>query len=83
MNRLRYLVSKNKNNITITDIQPGFVDTAMAQGENLFWVASPEKAATQIYTAILKKKNHAYVTKRWRLIAWVLKILPDFIYNRL
>ena len=80
---LRYLVKKNNKNITITDIQPGFVDTAMAQGEGLFWVATPEKAVDQIFTAIKKKKNHAYITKRWRLIAWVLKILPDFIYNKL
>lgn len=79
----RYLVKKNNKNITITDIQPGFVDTAMAQGEGLFWVATQEKAADQIFTAIKKKKKHTYITKRWRLIAWVLKILPDFVYNRL
>ncbi len=80
---LRYLLSKNKKKITITDIQPGFIDTAMAQGEGLFWVASPEKAATQIYNAIKKNRKHSYITKRWRLIGWVLKIMPDFIYNKL
>jgi hypothetical protein len=43
--------------ITITDIQPGFVDTAMAQGEGLFWVASPEQAAKQIYQSIEERKS--------------------------
>jgi short-subunit dehydrogenase len=62
--------------ITITDIRAGFVDTAMAQGPGIFWMASPEKAARQIYHAITKKKACAYVTRRWRLIAWLLKILP-------
>lgn len=71
---LRKKVKKLKLPITITDIKPGFVDTAMAQGENLFWVSSPQKAAKQIFRVINKRKNHAYITKRWRLIAWLLKI---------
>jgi len=80
---LRYLISKSGLPITITDIQPGFIDTAMAQGDGLFWVTSPEKAAGQIYGALKKKKKHAYVTKRWRLIAWVLKCLPEALYNKM
>jgi short-subunit dehydrogenase len=80
---LRYKVSKMGLPIAVTDIQPGFVDTEMAKGEGLFWVASPQMAASQIHEAIKKKRKHAYITKRWRLIAWLLKIMPDFIYNRL
>jgi hypothetical protein len=34
--------------IVVTDVQPGFVDTAMAKADTLFWVASPQKAARQI-----------------------------------
>jgi len=68
--------------IHITDVQPGLVDTAMAKGDGLFWVQPPPKAAAQIMTAIRRKKRHAYVTRRWRLIAWALKILPDALYNR-
>ena len=80
---LRYIIAKSNNNIVVTDVQPGFVDTAMAQGEGLFWVASSQKAAAQIYWAIRKKKKHAYITKRWRLIAWALKVMPDVLYNKL
>lgn len=69
--------------IAITEIRPGFVDTRMAKGEGLFWVQPPRKAALQIYHAIRKRKKMAYVTKRWRLIAWLIRILPDFLYNRL
>lgn len=69
--------------ITITDIQPGFVDTEMAKSEQKFWVATPEKAAQQIFQAIVKKKRLAYITKRWRLIAWLLKIMPNFIHDRI
>ncbi len=69
--------------IFVTDVIPGFVDTAMAQGPGLFWVASPQKAAQQIFSAIQKKKRIAYITRRWRLIAWLMRLLPDFLYARL
>lgn len=68
--------------ITVTTIEPGYVDTAMAKGEGKFWVASPHEAAEQIYDAIKRKRKHAYVTKRWILIAWLLKIMPDFLHNK-
>ena len=80
---LRFRASKEGKKITITDIKPGFVDTQMAKGSGLFWVATPGKAAIQIYSAISKKRKHAYVTKRWRVIAFLLKILPDWIYHKL
>jgi len=66
---------RSKAKIYVTDIQPGFVDTAMALGTT-FWMASLEKATKQIYRAIKNKKRKAYITKRWRLIALVLKIVP-------
>jgi len=66
---------RSKAKIYVTDIQPGFVNTAMALGDT-FWMASLEKATKQIYIAIKKKKKKAYITKRWRLIAVVLKIIP-------
>jgi len=80
---LRKKASKAKMPIAVTDIQPGFVDTALARGENLFWVASAPEAARQIYKAILARRSHAYVTKRWRLVAWLLKALPDPLYHRI
>lgn len=83
MEGLRKRCVKSGKPIYITDILPGFVDTEMARGEKLFWVATPKKAAAQIYDAIVRKKKMAYVTKRWRLIAWLLKIVPDCIYNKL
>jgi hypothetical protein len=69
--------------LTVTDIKPGFVDTAMAIGEGLFWVAPPAKAALQIYQVIRARKEHAYITKRWCLIAWLLKVMPNWLYQRI
>ncbi|CAL2074951.1 SDR family NAD(P)-dependent oxidoreductase [Tenacibaculum sp. 190524A02b] len=65
--------------VFITDIRPGYVDTDMALGDGIFWLTPLEKACKQIYTAINRKKRVAYISKRWMLIAWVLKIVPSKI----
>lgn len=68
--------------VHITEIRPGLVDTPMALGDTLFWLVPLEKAAKQIYTAIKKKKRVAYISKRWTLIAWVLKIVPAWLLKK-
>ncbi|MBL8034708.1 MAG: SDR family NAD(P)-dependent oxidoreductase [Leptospiraceae bacterium] len=70
-------------NIQITDIRPGFVDTAMAKGEGKFWVMPARKVAQQIFQAIKSQKRVAYVTKRWWFIGVLMKVLPKFVYLRL
>ncbi|UXI70217.1 SDR family NAD(P)-dependent oxidoreductase [Tahibacter amnicola] len=80
---LRQRVTQRKLPITVTEIQPGYVDTAMVKGDAVFWMATPEVAARQIVDAIVRRKPHAYVTRRWRLFAWLLKLTPDFIYRRM
>lgn len=79
---LRQKAAHLRASIYITDIRPGFVDTDMAKGEGQFWVAPVEKAVRQIYKAITRKAKIAYITKRWRLIATILKLLPRVIYDR-
>lgn len=68
--------------VFITDIRPGFVDTAMALGDGIFWMVPLEKATRQIFNAIQKKKRVAYISKRWRLIAWVLKLVPSWLLKK-
>ena len=80
---IRCKVKKDNLNITITDIRPGLVDTEMAKGDGLFWVQPVEKVAHQIYIKITKKKDVAYVTKRWRIIAFLMKRIPDWLFYKL
>ena len=79
-----YLKTKTiqSKKVFITDIRPGFVDTPMALGEKLFWMVPLEKAAKQIYTAIKKKKRVAYISKRWQLVAWLLKMIPAWLLKK-
>lgn len=52
------------------------------RNHHVFWAAPPKKAAYQIYLAIQKQSPHAYITRRYRYIAWLMKILPRAIYDR-
>jgi short-subunit dehydrogenase len=80
---LRQKAKKDQLRIDITDIRPGLVDTDMAKGEGLFWISSVQKTSKQIYKAICRRKKIAYVTRRWQLIAILLKLLPGAIYERI
>lgn len=62
-----------KTPLCITEIRPGLVNTRMAKGEGLFWVMPIEKVTKQIVRAIEKKRKLCIVSKRWRLINFILK----------
>ena len=72
-----------KKDLGITCIEPGFVDTKMAKGNKRFWLVSLEKAARQMITAIEKKKHKVYVSKRWWLVARLMRWTPFWIYKRI
>jgi len=78
---LRYKTRYSDAEITITTVEPGFVDTDLAGGD--FWMCSPETAATLIYGAIEEKKRHQFVTRRWRLVALAITLLPDVVKRRI
>ncbi len=71
---LRQKAKRLKLKASFTDLRTGFVDTPMAKAAGKFWVASPEKAARQMAYAIGRQQSVAYITKRWRLIGFFLKI---------
>ncbi len=80
---LNIKAKKLKKDIVVTDIRPGFINTKMAKGNRQFWVTPKEKAATQIIKAIERKKRVAYISKRWWLVAQMVKRLPYSLYRRL
>ena len=80
---LEQLSHLQKLHIRFTDIRPGFVDTAMAKGEGLFWVTPVDKAVKQIKKAISKKKKVAFISQRWRYVTILFRLLPSAIYCRI
>lgn len=83
MEGLRQKAAKLPFPIYTTDIRPGFVDTAMAKGDGLFWVTPVDKAAKQIKKAISSKKKIAYISKRWKYVAAVFRLIPSALYCRM
>jgi short-subunit dehydrogenase len=80
---LRALARQSGHAIVVTEVQPGGVDTTMLKPARplpplvrRLFVASPTKAARQILRAVQKQKKHAYITKRYALVAFLLKLLP-------
>ena len=80
---LRQRVAKSGLPVTITDIRPGLVDTAMAKGEGLFWVQPVAKTVGQILRAVERRRHVAVVTRRWRIAAWLLRHLPESLYLKM
>ena len=67
--------------ITITTIEPGFIKTPMVHG-NPLWMAPVGKGVTQMVAGLLNKKNHIYITKRWRYVAFVADLMPHWLLRK-
>ena len=68
--------------VHVTDIRPGYVLTPMTEGKKMFWAATTEKAGKQIYKNIKNKKEFAYVSRRWLIVALLIKALPNWLLIR-
>jgi short-subunit dehydrogenase len=80
---LRESARQKKFSLTVTELQPGFVDTAMMKTPTPvsplvrhLLVSDATTAAQQMVRAIVRKKKHAYITRRYAVIALLLKLLP-------
>ncbi|WP_298257625.1 SDR family NAD(P)-dependent oxidoreductase [uncultured Litoreibacter sp.] len=68
----------------VVTVKPGFVDTSMTWGiEGMFLVASPEKIAADILTAVEKRKNVIYTPGFWRLIMGIITAIPERLFKKL
>lgn len=96
---LRARFKKHNVPIYVTDIQPGLIDTEMGKVEkdnsrwhvvesaknvfNDFLRATSQEASAQICDVVEGCDEHAYATRRWRLVAWLFKFLPDSLFYQL
>lgn len=79
---LRIVARKKGLPIHVTEVRPGFVDAPLALGEGQFWVVPVDEAARQIHQAIRRRRRRVYVSRRWGLVARVMQLAPDFLYER-
>ncbi len=73
-----------KSNVQVLTIKPGFVDTPMTADINKnFLFAQAKDIAIGIVKAIENKKDIVYLPSFWRLIMFIIKIIPEKIFKRL
>ncbi|MGM0587051.1 MAG: SDR family NAD(P)-dependent oxidoreductase [Bacteroidota bacterium] len=80
----RQKARRSEADITVTDIRPGYVKSEMTEDKRgMFWVAESEIAAHQMMDAIERKQHYAFITRRWRLIAWLIRWLPNRLFDHI
>lgn len=82
MESLRKLCFKSNCNIKVTDIRPGFVQTEFIEKRPAFLVSSLAKAVKQMYHAIKMQRKVVYVSRRYMIIAFLMKVFPACLYDR-
>lgn len=71
--------------VTVTDIRPGFVASPMTSHLSLspLLLASPERIAGPIVSAIERGLDVVYVPAFWRAIMFVVRALPEALFKKL
>ncbi|SMG41879.1 Short-chain dehydrogenase [Marivirga sericea] len=74
-----------KKGVHVMTVKPGFVDTQMTADLDLPKpiTASPEQVAKAIIKGLKKQKNTVYILPIWRLIMFVIRNIPEFIFKKL
>ena len=72
-----------KRGVHLLVIKPGFVATPMTAGLGLQGAISSDRAAELILRARDRKKPIAYVPGKWRLIMFVIRNIPSFVFRKL
>lgn len=81
---LEQLANARGLRIRFTDIRPGFVDTALLNGDFHYpMMLKPEKVAREIICAINAKKHIRVIDWRYRLLTACWRMIPNCIWRRI
>ena len=69
--------------ISITDIRPGFVETALIAGSSYPLQLKPEVVAQHIVHAIEKKKEIKVIDWRYAILVFFWRLIPRWLWTRL
>ena len=75
---------QSRLNISITDIRPGFVDTALLSGTFKYpMLMKPETVARDIVSSIISKRHIRVIDARYRVLTFFWRIIPNWIWRRM
>lgn len=70
--------------VSVVTVKPGPVDTPMTKGmDKLPMLISPQQAAASILAAAKRGVHTAYIPGKWRLVMWILRSIPSFLFKKL
>lgn len=74
-----------KSNVHVLTVKPGFMKTRMIEGMKTPGplTASPGVVAAKIYNAVRTKRNVVYILPIWRLVMFVICLIPESIFKKL
>jgi decaprenylphospho-beta-D-erythro-pentofuranosid-2-ulose 2-reductase len=71
-------------NVRVVSIIPGFINTKMLTiNTPKMLTASPIEVANVIVGSIDSKRNVIYVKPIWRIIMFIIRLIPEFIFKKL
>lgn len=82
LSALAQLASMRRRRITITDIRPGFVSTALLAKKRYPMVMDVKYAARKIFEAVERKRRVAIIDWRYALLVFFWKLIPQRIWER-
>lgn len=83
MSGVRHRALIEKSNVSIVDIQPGFITTPMVEKVKVFMPISAERAAKIMDRAIEKRKRVAIIPLRWLWIVIIGRLLPESVLHKI
>ena len=73
-----------RRGVHVLTVKPGYVLTDMVAGvKTPLFAISPERAAADIAMAIRRRKQEIYTAPIWRLVMFVVRNIPSFVFRRL
>lgn len=69
--------------INVMTVKPGWIGTKMIKNHTIpkFMISNVDTIGKKIFKGFLKKKSILYVPSYWRIIMFVYKLVPEFIFK--
>ena len=75
----------DKYNINVLTVIPGYLSTVNSSKKDYsrLLVSSPKNLANEIFSAQQNNKSIIYSSSLWRIIMFIIKIIPEYIFKKL
>ena len=84
INFLSGLRQKFNNKVKVVTVIPGYISTnAFEEKAPQFLIENPKECSQTIFKAIKKNKEIIYINKLWRIIMWMILLIPEKIFKKL